>query len=392
MHVLGSAHTDVRVMRAATALAEAGFAVSVVDVECERARPAEEDICGIHMKHLIMPSWYTSRRFKPWFFSKAAQVLILGILGLIQARADIYHAHDVTALPACYIAARLRRKPLIFEAHELPPPEKSVLFGRGLRWLLRHLLAMILPGCAGVITVSPQIAREMRIRYHVPEVTVIRNVPAYRSVPKNGRLRQYLGLSPNVRIALYQGTLQPNRGLDVLVRASLFLEPDIVIVLMGKGDEPTLSQLAELIESEGVADRIKILPAVPYAELLDWTASADIGLNVLPPDYSLSIRWCLPNKLFEYLMAGLPVLTSQLDAVADVIKTHDVGQVVSSLDPAEVGAAITSMLADPGVLARMHLNALDTAREEFNWEKERRHLTHLYLEIGGTPGQMEVLA
>ena len=381
IHVVRTARTDVRAIRAATALIEAGYAVSIVDVESEQTRPVEEDIRGIHMKHILMPNWQASMRFGPWFFLKAIQAFLLSIHRLLQTRADIYHANEVTALPACYLAATLRRKPLIFEAYELPPPETRIAFWRQLSWLLTRMLAFMLPRCAGVITVSPPIVQEIGKRFHVPEVTLVRNILPYRTVPKSDRLRQYLGLSPDMRIALYQGYLQADRSLDIVVRSAKFLGPGIVIVMMGKGMGTTQSELETLILNEGVSDRVKILSPVPYEELLDWTASADLGLLVCSPDYSMNIRMLLPNKLFEYLMAGLPVLASQLDAVVDVIRTHDVGQVVSSLAPADVGAAINSILADRLALARMHSSALEVARNEFCWEKERQTLIHLYQDI-----------
>jgi glycosyltransferase involved in cell wall biosynthesis len=235
--------------------------------------------------------------------------------------------------------------------------------------------------CAGIITVSPPIAEELRALYRAREVTVVRNVPVYQTVPRSQRLREHLGLGPEVRLALYQGNIQPDRGLDRLVRAARFLAPDIVLVLMGKAIEPTRSQLEELIASEDVAGRVKLLPAVPYDELLDWTASADLGLTIFPPDYSLSIRYTLPNKLFEYLMAGLPVLSSQLDAIAEVLQAYEVGRVAPSLDPRDLAAAINALFADPVALERMRHNALRAARQEFHWEKEQQRLVDLYRRI-----------
>ncbi len=381
MHVRGIARTDFRVMREATALVEAGFSVSIVDVENERSRPVAEDIRGVCIKHIIRPQMFIPARFKPWFLIKAAQMIILGTVQLLRTRADIYHAHDVMALPACYLAARLRRKPLIFDAHELPLDEPGIIRWRRLSALSIRVLGRMLQHCAGVITTSPYYAQEIRNCYHVPEVALVCNVPTYRVVGKSDRLRQHLGLGPEVRIALYQGYLQPDRSLDRLIRAAVFLERDTVIVMMGKGDGATLSQLEALIASEGVADRVKILPPVPYEELLDWTASADIGLIVYAPDYMLNVQMMLPNKLFEYLMAGLPVLTSSLDAIVAVINTYDVGQVVTSLAPANIGAAINSMLADHEALARMSCNALKAAKDEFYWEKESQELIRLYQNI-----------
>jgi glycosyltransferase involved in cell wall biosynthesis len=311
-------------------------------------------------------------------------MLIRGILRLLQTPADIYHALDLPALPACYVAAQLRRKPLIFESYELPLSLPLFELSTSRRWLyalLRPLLAIMIPRCDKVIAVSPPIVEEMCRRYHVTNVSLIRNVPPYQIVPESDRLRHFLGLNANIRIALYQGYLQPGRGLDIVIRAAAFLERDIVIVLMGKNIGTTQEQLEALIAAEGVADRVKIIPAVPYTELLNWTASADIGLTILPPDYSPNIQMILPNKFFEYLMAGIPVLTSQLDTIVEIVKSYDVGRVVHSLEPSEVGAAINAVLADAAALIRMRYNALHAARHTFCWEIESSELIQLYREI-----------
>jgi len=379
MHITDAGYPDYRVMREATALVEAGYEVSMVDIIDERERPAEEDIADVHMKHVFMPSLFIPTRFKPWFLVKSAAMIVRGAIRLARTSADIYHAHDVKALPACYIAARLHHKPLIFDSHEIPLDDPNITRWRRLSALAARALTRMLPRCTGVITASPLYAREIHNEFHYhPEITLVRNVPLYREIPKSDCLRQHLGLSPNVRIALYQGNIQANRSLDQLVHAAPFLESNIVIVMMGRAVETTRVQLEDLIVSNGVADRVKIIPPVPYEELLDWTASADIGLTIFQPGYTRSIRYCLPNKLFEYLMAGLPVLSSQLDAIAELLETYDVGQVLPSLEPSDVGASINAMLADPAALARMHSNALKAARQEFHWENEKQRLFELY--------------
>ena len=99
-----------------------------------------------------MPSWFVSTRFKPWFLIKAAQLLVRSVLRLMRVPADIYHAHDEAAMPACYVVARLRRKFLIFDAHELP-------FSRSVNWVLLYKVAVrflfhMIVYCSGVITMS----------------------------------------------------------------------------------------------------------------------------------------------------------------------------------------------------------------------------------------------
>jgi glycosyltransferase involved in cell wall biosynthesis len=386
MHVLGSARTDVRVMREATALLASGFAVSIVDVEGQLNQPVEEEIQGIRVKHILMPESFIASRFRRWGLFRAAWLLLRGAFQLTSASADIYHAHDITGLPACYIAAQLRRKLLIFDAHELPLAELSNRLFVETKPILAYLLARLVSRCAGIITVSPPILQVLRNRYHVPIDSLVRNILPYRAVPKSDRLRQLLGLGPEVRIALYQGNLQPlNRGLETLIQSAAFLEPGIVIVMMGEGRGTAVSKFEALIADEGVGDRVKIIPPAPYEELLDWTVSADIGLAVQPPDYSLNVKMCLPNKLFEYLMAGLPVLASELDAVAEIIKTYEVGQIVSSLAPADVGAAINTMLSDRVALARMRRNALEAAHGDLCWERESSQLVRIYQDVLRVP-------
>jgi glycosyltransferase involved in cell wall biosynthesis len=142
--------------------------------------------------------------------------------------------------------------------------------------------------------------------------------------------------------------------------------------------------LDQLIISEGVAERVRIVPPVPYTELLRWTASADLGLALFRPDYSLNVRWCLPNKLFEYLMAGLPVLASPLDAVREILEAHQVGYVVEDMTPEGIAQAVNALLAEPEKLAHMRQNALELVRDILCWEKEREELLKLYEHINSS--------
>lgn len=385
MHVVRDASCDVRARRATSALAAAGFTVTLVDVLDEVPR---QDFEAIHTKHIISPNWRNMRNVpsrqrihSAWFFINALRIFITSVCVLFQAQADIYHASEVTALPACYLVARLRRKRLVYEAYEMPLHDVSFsemgLLRRCFHLFLMLLLRIMIPRCDAVIAVSPPIVEELRKRYHPPRCILVRNVPLYKEVAASERLRHCLGLPAATRIVLYQGNLQVDRGLDVLVRAAHFLSEHAVIVMMGQNVGVTQSRLEALIASEQVSDRVKILPPVPYNELLDWTVSADLGLVLTPLDYTLNMRLSLPNKFFEYLMAGLPVLASPLVAVQEVIRKYGVGAIVSSLQPAAVGMAINALLADRAALTHMHYNALNAARD-LCWEKESQRLIALY--------------
>lgn len=250
MHVLRAARSDVRAMRAATTLVEAGFSVSIIDVDSAQTPTAGEHMQGLRIEHVTVPRSFSSTRFERWPIVKAALLFARSIVNVLREPAAIYHACEVTALPACYLAARLRHKPLIFEAYELPLCDRPLAeMSRSRRWLhalLALFLAHVIPRCVAVITVSPPIVEEMQKRYHTARVALLRNLPTYRAVSQGDRLRQRLALSPGTRIALYQGFLQPDRGLDRLVRAAPFLEPGVVIVMMGQGIGTTQRDLESL--------------------------------------------------------------------------------------------------------------------------------------------------
>jgi glycosyltransferase involved in cell wall biosynthesis len=397
MLALRQASSDVRAMRTSAGLAQAGFALEIVDIEHDRARPREESLTGIRskyitlpteehlkavrVKHIFMPGrlmrYYSPTRFAPWLLFKGWR-MARALLELLSIPADIYHASDITALPACYIAALLRGKPLIFEPYELPLVQPWITRSRPLHALSVLLLRSLLPRCSGIIVTSPSYAPELQRRYGGRAAVVIRNIPTYQPPVSSNRIRQYLGLGPKVRIAIYQGALNPDRGLDVLVRAARFLDPDIVIVMKAWGDSQPI--LDALIAREQVGDRVKIIPPVPYEESHMWTASADIGLVIYRPQ-SLSVRMTLPNKVFEYLMAGVPVLASSLDAVADLVSTYDVGRIQYSLSPPDVGRAISAMLGDEAGLSRMRRNALAAVHSQLRWEVESQKLVQLYHDV-----------
>ena len=376
MHVRGTARLDARVMREAKALADAGFSVTVVDIERDASRGREETIDGVQLRHLVLPSHFTPSRFKPWFLVRLMRSWLRAALTLADVPADAFHAHDVDALPPCSVVARAKRRPLILDAHELPLVQPHLTRWRRLRALAVRVLRILVARCTAVILTAQPMVDEMQHLYGGPRATIVRNFPPYAPPVSSNRLRETLNLPPKTKIALYQGNLQANRTLHILVEAARYLAPDIVIVMMGKG--PLRERLHTMIEEQGVQDRVKMLPAVPYAELLEWTASADLGLTVFEPHYSPHIYLCLPNKLFEYLMVGLPVLTSRMVAVADIVTTYGVGRVVETLDPQVVGEAISDLLANRTELERMRHQALEAARQDLNWEHEQQYLLDLY--------------
>ena len=376
VHLRASLREDFKAQRSIETLAQAGFNVSVVDIDSNPSKLVDEHLEGVTITHLGISNWSDASSFKPGLMFKFLGLIIQSALQLLRTPADIYHAGDLRALPAAYIAACLRRKPLIFETYELPLTQPYLTKHRLPYGIAVRVLKTMMRRCNAVIATSSFHAAETHQRYGGPTPTLVRNIPVYQRVVPNDRLRRHLNLDPETRIALYQGGFQVGRSLDKMIEAARFLAPGNVIVLKGWGEMQT--QLERQIDELGVGDRVKMAGAVPYEELLAWTASADIGLILHSPDWSVSVKLCLPNKLFEYLMAGLPVLTSPLDSVVEIIQHYDVGCVVPSLEPETIGKAINTMLADRQALKRMRANALQASEKDLHWEIESRQLIQLY--------------
>ncbi len=379
MHLLVPGKTNFRVMNDALALVAAGYTVTIVDV-VPAVKPTREEYQGITFKHVGAQSWFEPSRWKPWFLVKAMLITVRCTFVVLATRADIYHAHVEHAFCAAWLAASLWHSGLIFDTPELTLYDPKITRWPRLRRLTRTLVRLLAVRCDLYITGSPAYVSILRQLYGSQHFAVIRHMPPQRAIPRSNRLT-FPGLPADTRIALYQGYLLPDRGLTMLVHAARFLNDHVAIVIMGQSFGSQADELHTLIETLGVEERIKIVPAVPYRELLDWTASADLGLLLLPPDYSLSIHKCLPNKFFEYLMAGRPILSSRLEVIAPLIERYQLGRVLDELTPQQIATAINDLLSKQQreYWQHLHTNTQRTVTERrWYWEEEQQRLVRAY--------------
>lgn len=385
MHLLVPGKSNYRVMNAARALVADGYTVTIVDVVPEVAAGCKvEMVQGILFRHLVAPDWFRPTRWKLWFIAKASVLVLRGTLALLLYRADVYHAHVEHTFFAACLAACFWRSRLVFDTPELtlysPPFTTRPLVQKYTLYILRWLTFR----CDLHLTGSPAYVPVLRTLYGDGWYRVIRHIPpqARCPLPRVPRFHERLHLPADVRIALYQGYLLPDRGLPELIRSAPYLNPGIVIVLLGLPFGTMADELQALIRSLHVEQRVKLLPPVPYEELLTWTAAADLGLLLLPPDYSLSIRKCLPNKFFEYISAGLPLLCSDLEVVAALVRRYGLGRVVTNLTPRQIALAINRLLAAHDHCRWMRDNALHLVRtQRLSWEMEQYHLLACYRDL-----------
>lgn len=309
-------------------------------------------------------------------FLAKATALALG------ARADLYQAHDLPALPPALLAAKLRGVPVVYRAHELWSEASP---GVPAPWFWRWLDGALVPRCDVVATPEANRSRIYEEEFGArPRPLTVRNCPPYRAPIESTLLRDELhrrGVRCST-LVLYQGLVDSMRCIEEITEATRYLDDGIVLVILGDGFGPWADPAARLAGRE----RIVVLPRVPYDQLPRYTASADLGILLYRNDCRNNY-YCAPNKVFEYLMMGLPVIAANYPGMRELVEGEDVGACVDPEDPREIAAAVNRLAADPEARRRMRANGLKRAREQYNWEREFAPLLERYQALlpGGGP-------
>lgn len=300
--------------------------------------------------------------------------------------ADVYHGHDLTALPAAIEAQRRHGGIVVYDSHEIFLESGSNVHRPA--WVRRRLAAeeaRWVGAAAALVTVNDPLAEELGRRYRPARTVVVHNAPARWDPPaeRPDLIRRATGLGPSERIALYHGGFSLHRGMEEL--AAAILEPGLErahAVYLGYGSlRPMLDAMAADPRYGG---RVHVLDAVPPDELLPWVASADVG--VMPIQAStLNHRLSTPNKLFEGLAAGLPVVVSDFPAMRRIVLDDPdgpLGAVCRPDDPADLAQAIRSIVELPAdAYEDLRRRCLAAAHERWSWEGESARLIALYEEL-----------
>lgn len=292
---------------------------------------------------------------------------------LVRSRPSVIHAHDVNVLPTAWLAAALSRVPLVYDAHEISTDREGYAAFKGLvAWFERR----IMPRAAGTITTTDARARFFARAYGVERPVVLQNRPRLTAVARNDRIRQELGLSQPWPIVLYQGGIQQGRGLTRLVEAAVSVPAAYFVFIGGGRQERELHQLRETL---GLEDRVHFISTVALSELPHYTASADIGVQPIE-NTCLNHFTTDSNKLFEYVIAGLPVVASDMPEIRKVVRQHELGLLIAPGNTKVLADAIRALANDPSKRAMFAENAR-AAAQTLNWEDQEHLLISLYRRI-----------
>ena len=367
---------DTRVEREASSLARAGYEVTVV-ATAAAGLPAREVRAGAAVIRVASPL----RRIPGLRF--IANVWRLQSV-VERTRPDILHAHDTDALQSIGPAARRLRVPFVYDAHELwlgrSARGRSAFYDRLARAYYRQIERRYIPRAAAVIVANPLVGPELARRYDIEHVIPVPNYPVLTDVVEPRDLRSLPGgdrIPAEAPLVLYSGGITIERGIEQLVDA-MELVPGAHLAFMGAGGlEP---EIRARVTRLGLDDRVHFLGMVPSDDVVAYSSSATVGVLATVPT-SLNNILALPNKIFQYMAAGIPVVASDYPQIREVIEGSGAGRVMDSSDPTAIAAALRAIIDDPVAAREAGARGRAAVERTYHWSVPEQALLDVYREV-----------
>lgn len=363
--ILTSAHHvfDDRIFyKEARTLVKAGYDVTLI---AQHNKP--ETVEGIKIIPLPKPKNRTQRFFKTDFllFKKA-----------LQQKGDIYHFHDPELMPVGLFLKLLMKAKVIYDVHEDVP--KSVLSKYWIPQYFRELIAlaintfekMIARNFNIIIVVTPDIGK----KFTQKKTIIIRNMPIL-SIINKVKPKKLDKKKPSI---IYSGGITKIRGIKEIISSIHLLNGKVELWLLGSFSP---IDLEKEILTDLDKDYIKYKGHLPFEEMYSYMKVSDIGIVMFLPEPNHITA--LPNKIFEYMAAGLPIVASNFSLWKEIIEGNHCGICVNPLDPKEIARAIEYLIEHPEEAKKMGENGRKAVLEKYNWENESKKLLDVYKGLSG---------
>ena len=343
---------DQRMHRICSSLAENGYAVTLVGRKLASSLPLVKK----NFAQKRIRCWFNKTK---WFY---AEYNIRLFFFLLFKKMDAICAIDLDTILPCLRISKWKKIPRIYDAHELFTELKEVITRPGIQRAWTGIEKKAVPQFKWGYTVSESIAEVFKRRYKVDYKT-IRNVPALQ--PLNDSVQ-------SERFILYQGAVNEARGLEYLIPAMQWVNSKLVIC----GDGNFMEQLKTLINDYQLNDKVELTGMLSPEKLMEISQKAFIGVAV-PEKEGLNQYLALPNKLFDYIHAGLPQVTVNYPEYEKINSQFEVAVLLDDISPKRIAEALNNLLTDDVLYQKLKTNCLK-ARDVLNWQQEERKLISFY--------------
>jgi len=354
--------TDQRLNKVACSLQNAGYSVLLIGRKLKNS--PDSDI--LKFKSIRFSLIFNNG---PLFYLEFNLYLFIY---LISSNFDILVSNDLDTLPANFLAAKLRSREIVYDSHEYFTEVPELVDRPGVKAIWEKLEYWILPSIKKSYTVCESIADIYNNKYGI-NMQVVRNVPlCNKTVDIQAEI-------PNIKgkkIIIYQGALNIGRGIELVIRAMKHVDNAIFIII---GDGDIKNELIELVEKESLSAKVVFLGRILIHNLPSYTALADIGIS-LEENLGLNYYYALPNKLFDYINSGIPILASDLPEIKKIVESNEIGIIIDDRAPENVAEKIKFMLSNTTARNKWK-NNLSKIKDHYCWEKEEKILLDIYKSI-----------
>jgi glycosyltransferase involved in cell wall biosynthesis len=313
-------------------------------------------------------------RFRMWFkkgflFYKFLNIRIF--FYLLFHRANLLVANDLDTLLPNFLVSRLKKIPLVYDAHEYFTGSPELQNRRLVRGIWKQIERLTLPRIKHMITVNGSIAALYQAEYGVNPVVVHNFSRRWLGEPAS---REELGISQGELLCVIQGTgINRDRGGRELIEAVSTLD-NVHLLIIGRGDE--YSALKDKVYKTGMLDRVTFLPVMEWSDMMSHTAMADVGLS-LDSSVSLNYQNSLPNKIFDYMQAGLAIVSTDMKEITPIINQRGCGIIIERASEEIISGAISSLRDDPGKLKKYKEGSIISSNE-YCWDSEAETVKKFY--------------
>ena len=359
--------TDQRVQRIAESLSMHDLSIKIIGRKFSGSDIYSSDKYKVHRFQLLVNKgflFYACFNFRLFFY----------LLSRLKIKALV--ANDLDTLLPNYLVSRLRRVPLIYDSHEYFTEVPELTDRAFVKSFWLFLEKRIVPGIRFASTVNDSLASIYEMLYGT-KFEVIRNLPLKNPPIEEFEIPEWIS---GKRVVLYQGAVNMARGIETVIEAVREMK-DVVFIIAGTGD--CFEKIKNYIKTEELGDRVYMTGRLDPARLKSLTRQAHLGVS-LELNLSLNYYYALPNKLFDYIQAGIPVLVSSFPEMRTIVEKYGTGLVVDSSDIKQIKQLIYEMLHDDQKRSIWISNSV-SAREELNWENEQKRLIQLYVKAGIIP-------
>jgi len=339
--------TDQRVHKVCTTLIQNNYDVKLIGRKLPDSKPIKRAYQTKRMSLLFHRSvfFYAEFNIRLFFY-------------LLFDKTDIFLSNDTDTLLANYFASVIRKKPVVFDAHEIFPEVPEVTDRNRVKKVWTSIEDFIFPRLKNAYTVCDSIAELYNERYKI-NMQVVRNIPM-KKIKQRASTDSPIH-AQGKKVVLYQGAVNCGRGIERMIDAMPYLD-NFVFYVVGDGD--ILKELQEKAEKMHLTDKVIFTGKIPFEELSAYTAQANIGINLLE-NRGLNYYYSLPNRIFDYIREEVPVLASDFPEIRKIIAHYDIGMLIDDFDPQLIASTIKRMAAK-----EKNRSVFAAANEELCWENE----------------------